>query len=188
MDQERTPSGSADEGAKLVLSRAFGPLFGPAAALIGRLRYAQKFVVVGLVLLIPLGFVASAYVGLQRDQSAFSAKERSGVAYLAPLVELTARIAEARHAAVVLLPMPGPPDGMENPGPAGANADREIGAVDAVDRRLAAVLDTAQAWPAPRRLILAAQAATGSAGTRYASYNAAVEALSGLIVHVGDES
>ena len=50
-----------------MISRVLGPLFGPAAALIGRLRYAQKFVVVGLVLLIPLGFVATAYVRLQRD-------------------------------------------------------------------------------------------------------------------------
>ena len=54
-------------------------LFWPAAALLGRLRYAQKFVVVGLVLLIPLGVTAGAYVDLQRGQIAFSEKERQGV-------------------------------------------------------------------------------------------------------------
>ena len=155
--------------------RLLGPLFGPAAALIGRLRYAQKFVVVGLVLLIPLGFVATAYVGLQRDQSAFSAKERSGVAYLAPLVELTARVAEARHAAILA-------------GGRTVSVDQEIAAVEAVDRRLAKTLHTADAWPYARGLVLSAQRATGPAGGRYGSYNTAMEALSGLIVHVGDES
>jgi diguanylate cyclase (GGDEF)-like protein len=158
-----------------VISRVFGPLFGPAAALIGRLRYAQKFVVVGLVLLIPLGFVATAYVGLQRDQIAFSAKERSGVAYMAPLVELTARVAQARHAAVSA-------DG------SGVALDKEIAAVDAVDRRIGSTFGTARAWPSARRLVIAAQHATGSATGRYETYNAAMEALSNLIVHVGDES
>ena len=168
-------SGSADEGADLVISRAFGPLFGPAAALIGRLRYAQKFVVVGLVLLIPLGFVATAYVGLQRDQIAFSAKERNGVAYMAPLVELTARVAQGRHATLIA-------DG------SAVAVDEETAAVDAVDRRMGSMLGTARAWPAARRLVVAAQHATGSATERYETYNAAMEALSGLIVHVGDES
>ena len=158
-----------------MVSRVFGPLLRPAAALIGRLRYAQKFVVMGLVLLIPLGFVATAYVGLQRDQSAFSAKERSGVAYLAPLVVLTARVAEARHATVT------------SAGP-GVSVDREIAAVDAIDRRLARQLDTTDAWPSARRLVLSAQQATGSAARRYGSYTAAVRVLSDLIVHVGDAS
>jgi len=155
-----------------MLSRACAPLFGPAAALIGRLRYAHKFVVVGLVLLIPLGFVATAYVGLQRDQIAFSAKERSGVAYLAPLVDLAARVAQSRHAAV----------GGE------AAADPDTAAVDAVNRQYGAVLGTAPAWAAARRLVVAAQQPTGSAAERYASYNRALVALQDLIVQVGDES
>ena len=158
-----------------MISRALGVLFGPAAALIGRLRYAQKFVVVGLVLLVPLGFVATAYVGLQHDQIAFSAKERIGVAYMAPLVQLTARVAQSRHATV----------------PAGADAsgaDREIAAVDAVDRRMGSILGTTRAWPAARALVVAARETAGSATVRYLSYNAAMDALLNLIVHVGDES
>jgi diguanylate cyclase (GGDEF)-like protein len=158
-----------------VVSRALGSLFRPAAALIGRLRYAQKFVVVGLVLLIPLGFVANAFVRLQSDQSAFSAKERSGVAYMAPLVELTANVVEDRHIAVTT-------------GGKGGAIDRGIAAVDAVDRRLASTLGTVAAWPATRGLVLAAEEATGPANSRFASYNAAVDSLTALIVHVGDES
>jgi hypothetical protein len=54
-----------------------GWLFSPAMGLLGRLRYAYKILVVPAVLLL-LGFVAKAYVDLQRSQVAFSAKERVG--------------------------------------------------------------------------------------------------------------
>ncbi len=158
-----------------MISRALGPLFRPATALIGRLRYAQKFVVVGLVLLVPLGFVVTAYVELQRDQIAFSARERSGVAAMAPLVELAGRIAQDRHATVTA-------------GGGGAGIDEATAAVDAADRRTGAVLGTAQGWAATRRLVLAARHATGTRADRYAAYDAAMAALLGLIVRVGDES
>ena len=158
-----------------MISRAVRPVFRPAAALIGRMRYAQKFVVVGLVLLIPLGFVAAAYVGLQRDQIAFSVKERDGVAYLAPLITLASQVAQGRHVAVT-------GDG------AAVTFDRQIAAVDAVDRRMTPILDTAGSWAATRRLVVAAQQATGAASARYGTYNAAMQGLSDLIVHVGDAS
>ncbi|GLZ01960.1 EAL domain-containing protein [Actinoplanes sp. NBRC 103695] len=158
-----------------MVARAVGLLFGPAAALIGRLRYAQKFVVVGLVLLIPLGFVASAYVELQRDQIAFSAKERDGVTYMAPLVNLASRVSQARHVAVL-------------GGPPAVAIDGEIGTVDAVDRRLASSLGTGDAWAATRLLIVAARQTTGSGSVRYAAYNAAMQAVLDLIVRVGDTS
>ena len=78
-------------------SRLLTILIRPATALVGRLRYAQKFVVVGIVLLVPLGFVAAAYVQLQRERIAFSVKERQGVAVLSPLIAVVADTAEARH-------------------------------------------------------------------------------------------
>src|SRR4051794_30292839 len=80
-------------------SRLLASLFRPATALVGRLRYAQTFVVVGLVLLVPLGLVAYAYVAQQRAQIDFSARERQGVTMLAPLITLTADTVRARHAA-----------------------------------------------------------------------------------------
>ncbi len=157
------------------MTRAFRILFAPAAALIGRLRYAQKFAVTGLVLLIPLAFVATAYVGLQRDQISFSAEERSGVSYMTPLLALTARVAESRHAAVT-------------PGAAAVPVDEQAARVDAVDRRLGSALGTSGTWSATRLLIADAQHGTGSATDRYESYNTAMKALLDLIVKVGDES
>ena len=173
-----------------MISRALGPLLRPATALIGRLRYAQKFAVVGLVLLVPLGFVATAYVGLQRDQIAFSAKERSGIEVMAPLVGLTGRIAQGRHLAVT-----GGGDGAAVDGAAVDEAavdeaaiDEATAAVDAADRRTGPALGTTQGWVATRRLVLAARHATGTVADRYAAYDAAMAALLGLIVRVGDES
>src|SRR4051812_37225241 len=139
-------------------------LFAPGAALIGRLRYAHKFMVVGLVLLVPLGSVAAAYVQLQRAQSAFSAKERLGVVYMAPLVELTARVVEARHRAVAS-------------GESGdvAALERQTAQVDGVDRRIGPALGTEAAWPSARRLVIAARQATGSAADRFAAYNTSID-------------
>ena len=152
-------------------------LFGPAAALIGRLRYAHKFMVVGLVLLIPLGSVAIAYVQLQRAQSAFSAKERLGVVYMAPLVALTARVVQARHRAVAA-------------GEDGADAalERQIAQVDELDRRIGQPLGTAGGWPSAHRLLVVAQRTGGPPADRYAAYNVSVDALLALIVRVGDAS
>jgi diguanylate cyclase (GGDEF)-like protein len=151
-------------------------VFRPAAALVGRLRYAQKFVVVGLVLLVPLGYVAKAYVDLQRSQIAFSAKERVGIEFMSPLIELTGDVVRARHLAVVA-PSARPVDLAER-----------VSRVDILDRRLDASLNMAEGWRTTRELILRAQAANGSASSRFHAYNSATDALLALIVHVGDES
>jgi diguanylate cyclase (GGDEF)-like protein len=150
-------------------------IFRPASALVGRLRYAHKFAVVGLVLLLPLSFVAQAYVGLQRSRITFSAKERVGVAYLVPLLELTGDLVEARHLAVTRR-------AGDSRGPT-----LDVAAVDRVDERHGAALDTTGHWiDAKRRLARAAEA--GDPRTAFDLYNDAADALLALIVHVGDQS
>jgi hypothetical protein len=66
------------------LATAAGRAFGPATAVLGRLRYAQKFALIGLVLLAPLAYVVNAYVTEKGAQIAFSAKERVGTEYMTP--------------------------------------------------------------------------------------------------------
>ena len=53
--------------------------FIPADRLISRLRYSQKFVLIGLVLILPLGWVVKSYVGVQSTNTSFADKERLGV-------------------------------------------------------------------------------------------------------------
>ena len=148
----------------MILTRAFRP----ATALVGRLRYAHKFVVVGIVLLVPLGFVATAYVQSQREQIAFSAKERQGVAVMTPLVTLVADTVQARHRTTASLD----PDHADPV----ADLDRDIAAVTAAGTRYGAGLDFADSWVDARGLIW------------QRAYDPAIEAMLNLIVRVGDES
>jgi methyl-accepting chemotaxis protein len=147
----------------------------PARALIGRLRYGQKILLVALVLLLPLGFVVFAYVEIQRGQVAFSAKERDGVAYTLPLAELTRRAVIARHLVV------------SGGDPATAAVAAAIPAVDAADDRYGAELATSDPWSAAKQR-LAAAAATTAPAAAYQAYTAATGALLALIVQTSDTS
>ena len=70
-----------------------------AAALMSRLTYAQKFLLLGLVLLAPAGFALHAY-WRQGETLAFADSERAGVRFVAPANELAVQVAAARGAAV----------------------------------------------------------------------------------------
>jgi methyl-accepting chemotaxis protein len=72
----------------------------PSARLIGRLRYAQKFLLIGLVMIIPLVWVVKSYLGVQSQGTAFAVKERVGVVYLRPATDLLSQIVSARALAV----------------------------------------------------------------------------------------
>ena len=52
-------------------------VFSPAAALLSRLRFAHKFALIGLVLVVAVAVVGRAYVQTQNAQIAFSAKAQA---------------------------------------------------------------------------------------------------------------
>src|SRR5689334_23411077 len=89
------------------MSLFVGTFWHPSVALMGRLKYAYKIVLIPALLLLPLAWVLVAYVGVQNAQVAFSAKERDGVAYLLPLARLATATVAARHDAVAGRPAPG---------------------------------------------------------------------------------
>src|SRR6266545_7367081 len=151
-----------------------GWLFSPAVRLLGRLRYAYKILVVPVVLLLLLAFVAKAYVDLQRSQVAFSAKERDGVAYLAPLLDLTAKVVTARHLAVT----GGEPD---------AGVQDTVARVDAATGRYGAELDTVDGWEQAKQALTRAGTADGPQAA-FDAYNTAVAELLAPIVKTSDES
>jgi methyl-accepting chemotaxis protein len=149
--------------------------FRPAEALMGRLKYAFKIVLVPLLLLVPLGLITKGYVDIQQAQVAFSAKERDGLAYLKPLLDLTAKTVAARRLAVT----------GQDAAPAGVDA--AVGAVNTVDARYGTALETRDAWTAAKgALSAAAQPAEPAAA--FAAYNKATTALLGLTVLVSDKS
>src|SRR4051794_34723879 len=75
-------------------------VFAPAANLLSRLRFAQKFALIGLVLVVAIGIVGRAYLQVQHTQIAFSAKERVGIRVIDPAGELLGSLAVARADAV----------------------------------------------------------------------------------------
>src|SRR3954471_8647924 len=74
--------------------------FTPALRLLARLRFAHKFALIGLVLVVAVGVVGRAYLQVQHTQIAFSAKERVGIKVIEPAGQLLGDLASARAAAV----------------------------------------------------------------------------------------
>ena len=157
-----------------MLQEAFHRAFTPATAIMGRLKYAQKFILIGLVLLAPLAFVGYSYLQQQGTQTAFSAKERVGVAYIQPLNALLGTLVQARDAAV---------KGTAVDKSAVANA---VGSVDAVSAQ-GAQLAVADEWTKLKTQI-GALPSGGSPATAYDAYSAATAGVQKLIVDAGNTS
>jgi methyl-accepting chemotaxis protein len=153
---------------RLMINRVFSP----AVAVMDRLKYAQKFVLIGLVLSVPLAFVAHEYLITQNAQISFSSKERVGVVYITPTEDLLTNIVVARSAAVRL-----------------AGGDRSVASqlatakhaihtwipqVDAVDAKDGAALQTTPRWNSLRAKILRVT------GTSYSDPRTAFNAYTGL--------
>ncbi|WP_051385441.1 methyl-accepting chemotaxis protein [Actinokineospora inagensis] len=148
-------------------------LFAPASALLGRLKYAYKILLLTVVLLLPLGFVAWGYIGIQTSQVDFSAQERDGVAYLRPVLTLTSAAVDARKTA--------------SSGSAASSFADKVTAVDAVDKQYGAELGVSSSWQEAKSALSTATAA-GAGQTAYDAYTTATNALLTLAVHISDAS
>jgi methyl-accepting chemotaxis protein len=116
----------------------------PAMVVMNRLRYAAKFVFIGVVFLLPLGYLAYLQYSGTTEQRDFNAKERLGVAYITPAKDLLAAAQKRRVVAVALAA-----------GDAGQRGellritqqiDALVPAVDAVEARHGAELKTTRRW------------------------------------------
>jgi methyl-accepting chemotaxis protein len=150
-------------------------IFRPAVALLARLRYAHKILLVAALLVLPLGFVTFGYVDIQRGQVAFSEAERDGVAYLRPLLDLTVRTVRARHQAV------------SGGDPAEAGVAQAVTAVDAADAEHGAAFETTELWTKAKTALDHA-AATDDATSALTAYNDATAGLLAVINRVSDRS
>ena len=132
-------------------------VFRPATTILGRLRFAVKFLVVGLVLAVPLGVVAFAYSQEQSSAVDATNTERIGWAAMEPLVRLSQDVVAARHAAVIS-------------GNGAAVPAADIEAVDRTQIRYGASLGTAGQWRELRQQLVIAGVTTGHA-TALAAYD-----------------
>jgi len=155
-------------------------LLGPACWLLGRLRYAQKFVVIAVALLAPLSFATYAYVTAQDAQIAFSAKERQGVAYIAPLGDLLIEAVGARAAAVA-----GDQGRLAAAGQAVAAATAQV---DRVDARLGRGLGVDGAWAKVKASLGVIGRTQASPQQTLDAYDQASQGVGDLMVQAADGS
>jgi methyl-accepting chemotaxis protein len=161
-------------------------LFDPAVSLMGRLRFAQKFLLIALVFLAALAFTGRAYLRSQDGQIAFSAKERVGVRVVAPAGTLLGRLAALRTTAVRAA---GGDAAAADALPAREQAVAE--AVTAVDRAVRAdgeALGVGRRWQELRSAIEAAPGAGETPAERSKAYGALTDAAAALIVEAGNSS
>jgi signal transduction histidine kinase/CheY-like chemotaxis protein len=71
-------------------------VFNPAVQLMNRLKYPQKFMLVGLVLLFPLAVVLVQYLATTSANIEFSARERLGVSYAKPVMAFLSAVQDHR--------------------------------------------------------------------------------------------
>lgn len=161
----------------------------PAAALMARLRYAQKFLLIAVVMLAPLAYVSWQYRSNQRAQIAFSAKERLGVDYVRPAADLLIALAGARDAAVRAAA--GDTTAAAALDTRRGEVSRALDAVAGVERRLGAELRTTAAWTALRSAVQPAlddDAGPASARAALRRWSGLTSQAAALIVAAGDGS
>jgi signal transduction histidine kinase len=115
----------------------------PAIALMNRLKYPQKFLLISFLFIFPLTIVMVQYfVNVEHDIN-FGAKERLGLEYNAPLIDLLALV--QRHEAIDSAAL----SGEQNVGDLLAvqnTIETQINEVDRVDTKLGGILQVSDAW------------------------------------------
>src|SRR5260221_10533680 len=119
-------------------------LFAPAIALMNRLKYPQKFLLVGLMLVLPLALVMRTYTQKANDDIDFANKEILGLQYNQPLIEFLRQIQDHTALSIAVLSND---DSFKDALTANeAAVDKAVQAVDANDPTLGAQLGVSSKW------------------------------------------
>lgn len=121
-------------------------LMTPAFAVMNRLKYAQKFMLVGLLLVLPLGLVMYGYILQINKDIDFAAKEQLGLQFNDPLVHLYHDI--ELHETYMNAKMDGSTAFKDRLASTETEIDSLIKAVDSVDLSLGQPLGTSKSWQA----------------------------------------
>jgi signal transduction histidine kinase len=121
-------------------------IFAPAVQVMNRLKYAGKFVLVGILLLIPTIVVMSQYIRSVNNTMQFSEDELYGLEYNAPVLQLLESI--QNHGMYAHLVLSGNIDYEDELSATQAQIETQIAAIDAVDARLGDYLQVSDDWGA----------------------------------------
>ena len=128
-----------------------GPLqifFYPAIWLMNRLRYARKFILIGILLLIPFGWVANLQYKTATTFMDFNEGEHQGVVYIAHTRDLLKLV--GRHRLLMSAILSGQPSYRGELADAATKSDSAVSLLDKVDAELGARLKTTEKWNATK--------------------------------------
>src|SRR5262249_6609856 len=114
-------------------------IFAPAIRIMHRLRYPQKFALVGFLLLLPLVFLLSQYLAGINADIEFAEKEQRGLAYNAPVVNLLHSL--QRYGVLSLTPSLQDIRSREQ-----SQLESAISAVDSINRTFGAQFEVDDDW------------------------------------------
>ncbi len=163
-------------------------LLQPATELMGRLKYPEKFVLIGALLLLPLILVLSQFLEQINWDIDFAAKEQNGVTYVVPLYEFLTGVQE--HAGLATSEFNRPPALDARFEAVEQEIADSIRAVNAVDARLGDSLRVSDQWAALRDqwIALKDQLRTMLPEDKPAAYQALVKDTLGLITVIANNS
>ncbi len=118
--------------------------FRPASRLMSRLKYPQKFLLIGILLLLPLIVVLTQFLAKINEDIDFAAKERMGLIYNAPVMDFLQHT--QRYASLKMAILNGDASFQPVLESEERSADLAAQTVDAVDQQYGDVLETSAAW------------------------------------------
>lgn len=130
-------------------------LLQPATDLMGRLKYPEKFMLIGAVLLLPLLLVLTQFLAQINWDIDFATKEQHGVTYVVPLYDFLAGVQE--HAALATAVFNRPKALDERLNTVAAQIEAAIDRINAADAELGETLGVSQQWAALREQWIALQ-------------------------------
>jgi signal transduction histidine kinase/CheY-like chemotaxis protein len=119
-------------------------VFTPAIALMNSLKYPQKFLLIGLLLLLPFAVVMRAYLLQVNDSIDFSASEQLGLEYVQPVTDLLLKVEQ--HAALTVAKLSNDNSLDAEYAANETDIDATIAQIDTVDSRLGKTLKTTERW------------------------------------------
>jgi signal transduction histidine kinase/CheY-like chemotaxis protein len=162
--------------------------FAPAIRVMNRLKYPQKFLLVGIVLILPMIFVLLQYFASVNYSIAFNSKERLGLQYNGPVIDFLQLVQQ--HAAFSTATLAGLGQAQPLTEQTAREADAAAERVDAVDARLGSQLIARETWAALRAewATLRDSSALMTPEESQAAHEALIRNILSLITIVGNNS
>lgn len=163
-------------------------LFNPAITLMNRLRYPQKFALIGLLFTIPLVLLLAFFVTNSTDAIAFTRKELTGTSYLRPLRTLYEHVLHQRMLTNAFVAGDSVLDDALRANQALIDAD--FAALEAIDQHIGQELGTTEQLRAvtARWQLVKQRALSMGARTSDDMYSQLIADIRNLIGQVGDRS